>query len=101
MYNPQLDTFIIVADVESFNKASEVLFILPNAIMKQINLLESHLGFPLFKRTYKGLQLTPAGRSFYNDAKYIIQYSKDAILRAAQKSTLQQVLRIGVSFYSS
>lgn len=66
--------------------------------MKQINLLESHLGFPLFKRTYKGLQLTPAGRSFYNDAKYIIQYSKDAILRAAQKSTLQQVLRIGVSF---
>lgn len=35
MYNPQLDTFIAVADVGSFNKASEILFVSPNAIMKK------------------------------------------------------------------
>ena len=34
----------------------------------------------------------------YNDAKYIIQYSHDAILRAANKSNKQHILRIGVSF---
>ncbi len=40
MYNHLLDTFIKVTDAGSFNKAAEELFISPNAIMKQINLLE-------------------------------------------------------------
>ena len=98
MYNPQLDTFIAVADAGSFNKASEVLYVSPNAIMKQINLLETNLGFALFNRTHRGLQLTPAGESLYHDAKYIIHYSKEAILRASQQSHTKPALRIGVSF---
>lgn len=98
MYNPQLDTFIAVADVGSFNKAAEILFVSPNAILKQINLLEKSLGFSLFHRTYRSLKLTPSGESFYQDDKYIIQYSKEAISRAAHKSEHQQILRIGVSF---
>ena len=39
MYNHQLDTFIVVADSGSFNKAAEALFISPPAVIKQINLL--------------------------------------------------------------
>ena len=38
MYNPQLDTFIKVADAGSFNKAAEDSFITPTAVIKQINL---------------------------------------------------------------
>lgn len=38
MYNPQLDTFIKVADAGSFNKAAEDSFITPAAVIKQINL---------------------------------------------------------------
>lgn len=98
MYNPQLETFIAVADAGSFNKVSEILFVSPNAIMKQINSLEDNLGFRLFYRTHRGLQLTPSGESFYHDAKYIIQYSKEAISRAEHKLDNQQILRIGVSF---
>ena len=46
MYNHQLDTFIVVADSGSFNKAAEALFISPPAVIKQINLLEeSHVDF--------------------------------------------------------
>ena len=44
MYNHQLDTFIVVADSGSFNKAAEALFISPPAVIKQINLLEDSLG---------------------------------------------------------
>lgn len=29
---------------------------------------------PLFERTHRGLKLTKAGMSLYNDAKYVIQY---------------------------
>ena len=44
MYNPQLETFITVADAGSFNKAAEKLYITSPAVLKQINLLEDKLG---------------------------------------------------------
>ena len=39
MYNPQLETFLRVADTGSFNKAAEQNYITPTAVIKQINLL--------------------------------------------------------------
>lgn len=82
MYNLQLETFIVVADLGSFNKAAEALYITPPAVTKQINLLEKDLGLQLFVRTHRGLALTAAGKSLYKDAKYIIQYCKDSVERA-------------------
>ncbi len=38
MYNPQLETFLRVADAGSFNKAAEESYITPTAVIKQINL---------------------------------------------------------------
>ncbi len=72
VYNPQLETFIRVADAGSFSKAAEQSFITPTAVIKQINLLEDGLGVKLFERTHRGLTLTKAGVSLYNDAKYVI-----------------------------
>lgn len=62
MYNPQLETFLRVADAGSFNKAAEESYITPTAVIKQINLLEESLGVKLFDRSHRGLQLTKAGR---------------------------------------
>lgn len=98
MYNPQLETFIRVADAGSFNKAAELSFITPTAVIKQINLLEEDLGVQLFERTHRGLSLTKAGESLYRDAKYIIQYCRDSVVRA--KNAMQQdehIIRIGTS----
>lgn len=98
MYDRLLDTFVKVADVGSFSKAAKQLFISPNAIMKQINLLENNLGFELFKRTHRGIELTSAGKSLYEDAQYIIEYSHYAIIRAkAQINQDNELLRIGTS----
>ena len=82
MYNPQLETFLRVADAGSFNKAAEESFITPTAVIKQINLLEASLDVQLFERTHRGIVLTKAGKSLYQDAKYVIQYSKEAVIRA-------------------
>ena len=98
MYNPQLDTFIRVADAGSFNKAAEESYITPTAVIKQINLLEDSLGVKLFERTHRGLILTKAGKSLYQDTKYIIQYCRDSITRA--KNAMQEnanIIRIGTS----
>lgn len=98
MYNHQLDTFIQVADAGSFSKAAEILFISPTAVMKQINLLEERLEVRLFDRTPRGLILTNAGKSYYQDAKYMIQYAKDAQVRAqnAMQSN-RNMIRLGSS----
>lgn len=37
MYNTQLETFLVVADQGSFNKAAETLYISAPAVTKQIN----------------------------------------------------------------
>ena len=64
MYNPQLETFLRVADAGSFNKAAEEAFITVPAVIKQINLLEEKLGLTLFVRTHKGVTLTESGNRF-------------------------------------
>lgn len=99
MYNKHLETFIAVADLGSFSKAAEALYISSTAIIKQINLLEQELGVTLLERTHRGIVLTKAGKSVYGDAKYLIQYSKDSITRA--KNAMQseeKIIRIGNSF---
>lgn len=98
MYNPQLETFLRVADAGSFNKVAEESFITPTAVIKQINLLEASLDVQLFERTHRGIVLTKAGKSLYQDAKYVIQYSKEAVIRA--QNAMQEntdVIRIGTS----
>lgn len=98
MYNPQLETFIRAADAGSFHKAAEESHITTTAVIKQINLLEEKLGVELFVRSHRGLTLTKAGRSLYQDAGYIIQYCHDSVIRA--KNAMQEsgnVIRIGSS----
>lgn len=98
MYNPRLETFIHVADAGSFNKAAEESYITPTAVIKQINLLETELEVKLFERTHRGLTLTKAGKSLYQDVKYIMQYCRDSVTRA--KNAMQEdtrIIRIGTS----
>lgn len=98
MYNHQLDTFLRVADAGSFSKAGEALYISPTAVMKQVNLLESTMDVQLFDRTPRGLTLTNAGKSFYQDARYMIRYAKESQIRA--KNAMQdneRILRMGTS----
>ncbi len=98
MYNQQLETFINVVEEGSFSKAANKAYITPTAIIKQINLLEAHLDLTLFIRTHRGIILTESGKSLYQDAKYIIQYSKDSVTRAKNATQkIEHVIRIGTS----
>lgn len=82
MYNPVLDTFITVAECGSFTKASELLYISPTAVMKQMNTLEAHLDVKLTERTPTGVKLTAAGEIIYRDAKFMKDYSKKSLAEA-------------------
>lgn len=89
MYNHMLDTFIAVADCGSFTKAAERLYISSTAVMKQINTLESHLELKLVERTSSGVRLTDAGALIYQDAKFMIDYSRKSL--AGARATLHAI----------
>ena len=96
--NEQLNAFIQVADCGSFSKAAEKLFVSPTAVMKQMNLLEAHVGVPLLIRTNHGVGLTEAGKSFYKDAVFILRYFQETLLRTREIAQANQyVIRVGTS----
>ena len=64
MTESQINYFLTAAKEKSISKASETLFVSQPAVSKQIALLETELGCPLFTRHTKGLELTPAGMAF-------------------------------------
>lgn len=98
MYNRQLDAFVRVAELGSFSKAAESMFISSTAIIQQINLLEESCGFSLFVRSHRGVKLTPAGASLLNDAKTIIRLSGDALDKARRLvDAAQTTVRVGTS----
>ena len=98
MYNPALDIFIAVADLGSFTKAAGQFYLSPTAVMKQINALEQHLEIKLFDRTATGVSLTPAGKVIYQDARFLIDYSKKSIASAkAAAHTLDTTFCVGTS----
>ena len=98
MVNDVLHAFIEVIDAGSFSKAAEKLYLSSTALMKQMNGLEAHVGVQLLIRTNHGIRATDAGISFYHDAKFLMQYSEKAMVRAQQAAnTNSHMIRIGTS----
>ena len=98
MLNPNLTTFLAVADCGSFNRASERLYISPPSVMKQINALEKHLELTLFTRTSQGIQLTAAGQVLYRRTKELAGFAAGALEEARRASVqAENTLCIGSS----
>ena len=98
MGNDLLNAFIQVIDAGSFSKAAEKLYLSSTALMKQMNSLEAQIGVQLLIRTNHGIRATDAGNSFYYDAKFLLQYSEKAMVRARQTANSDPyVIRIGTS----
>ena len=101
MYNKQLDAFIKSAETGSFSKAAAELFITPSSLIQQINLLENHLGVRLFTRSARGVKLTPAGESVFEDARNIVHMSDIAVERArAIEQKKNSVVKIGTTLFT-
>ncbi len=69
----KLKIFKVVADVKSFSKASELLFLTQPTITQQIKKIENYLGITLFKRDKKGVYLTREGKEFYKCVEKILE----------------------------
>lgn len=98
MYDDLINTFITVVECGSFSKAAKKLYCSNVSIMKQMNNLEEKIDITLLNRTPRGIKLTPAGESFYKDAKNIIDLSNKAVEKAKQiEKNEKKTIRIGTS----
>ena len=54
--------FVVAGEYLSFTKAAKDLHVTQSAVSRQVQALEDQLGFPLFERFTRRLELTPQGR---------------------------------------
>ncbi|PNV59641.1 hypothetical protein C0033_12805 [Clostridium sp. chh4-2] len=88
---------IAVAEHKNMSRAAESLYISQPALTKSINLLEEHLGLPLFDRTVSPIKLTYAGEFFLAQAKKMLElndYLEDEMRAIATLEKSQLVLGI-------
>ena len=86
MQTRQLEYFVAVAEDLSFTRAAKRFFVSQAALSQQIKLLEKEAGTRLFERDSHHVELTPAGRSLLGDAKTILRYEQESLIRARRRS---------------
>ncbi len=69
----QLNSFVQVAELGSFTRASNVLGVAQPALSRQVRALEVALRQPLFDRNGRGVTLTPAGQRLLAHGRGILQ----------------------------
>lgn len=80
----QLRYFVDIVDAGSFSLAAERLYIAQSALSRQVKEMETQLQVPLLERGTRQLEMTPAGRSLYADARQILRALDAAALGARQ-----------------
>ncbi len=89
--------FVTVAELGSISRAAAKLFMAQPPLSAQIRQLEEEVGASLLVRLPRGVQLTPAGTSFLQDARAILVRTEQATVRAReQQSSQRSTLRIGL-----
>ena len=96
MNTNQLEYFVAAAETLNFTRAAERCFISQTAMTQQIKALENTVGAPLFIRDKHHVELTPAGRVFYAEARAIVERSSSALRMARMASAgTEGSVRIG------
>ncbi|MFJ8626062.1 LysR family transcriptional regulator [Kitasatospora sp. NPDC093550] len=81
----KLRYFVAVAEHRRFGRAAQELFVTQPVLSRQIRAFERELGFPLFTRTTRSVELTAAGRALYEEAERI-GTAVDTALRRVQEA---------------
>jgi DNA-binding transcriptional LysR family regulator len=92
--------FVTVAEELHFGRAATRLSIVQPSLSQQIRQLEDELGFPLFYRTKRSVELTDAGKVFLPEAQHILAQVREA-KRTAQRAYRGEVGRLVVGYTSS
>lgn len=91
----QLELFCSVVDYGGLAKASQVMFCSQPVLSTNIRKLERELGYELFDRTKRPMELTPVGKIAYRYATRLLK-TRTSLYDEISRCT-QRVIRIGAS----
>ncbi len=97
----QVKCFLTVVETGSFSSAASALFIAQPAVSIQIKTIETELGFPLFTRKGRTIEVTEEGRLIYNTIKECNTLYSQAInkcLRQVNKNNDNKTLKVGCPY---
>lgn len=92
----QLQTFMIIAQTESFSKAADLLGYSQSAVTVQIRLLEKELDTRLFERMGRKIALTAQGQNLRIHAGRILEEMSQAEAEIRLEQELCSPLHVGV-----
>ena len=92
----QLQTFMIIAQTESFSKAAELLGYSQSAVTVQIRLLEKELDTRLFERMGRKIALTAQGQNLRIHAGRILEEMSQAEAEIRLEQELCSPLHVGI-----
>lgn len=96
----QLEYFLAIHQAGSFSVAALKLGLHQSVLSRQVQALEKELGFSLYRRTGRGVELTPEGRVYESYARDIVD-THHAALQAIQDSSVKETQPVVVGLPAS
>lgn len=91
----QLKYVIVTADTRSMNEAARALYISQPSLSAALRELENEIGMELFRRTNRGVLVTPQGEEFLGYARQVVEQNRLLEERFIEKKNSRK--RFGVS----
>lgn len=96
----QLKYAIAVADTRSMNEAARTLFLSQPSLSSAIRELEEEIGTELFKRTNRGVLLTPEGEEFLGYARQVAEQARLLEDRYIEKKNIKKKFSVSMQHYT-
>ncbi len=96
----QLRYFVAVAEEQNLTRAAERLGMQPPPLSRQIKAVEREINAQLFRRKARGVELTEAGRVFFDHARAVLA-EIDHTVEATRRTARGEQGRISVAYSSS
>jgi len=98
----QIKEFITLAKILNLSRAAEILYMSQPTLSRHLAEIERELATGLFTRTKQEMVLTPAGSSFLEDAKKIVEIYDRAIENIkAVNGDVPRNLGVGILYYQT
>ena len=89
-----LRNFCLVARCDSFTRAADKLNLTKGAVSQQIDRLEEELGFRLFERGRKGIELTMNGHKLLQIAELLLEAREVLVMLAVEQRQQRVVVEL-------
>lgn len=93
----RLETFMTVAKIKSFTKASEILNITQPAVSQHVKFLEEYYGVTFIKKSGKTIKLTEEGKILYKHAVELDRIYRNIETEFRNRDNINKIYYVGAS----